>query len=161
MPLPCGAGVFLHPAAARGVKRRERHKESAWRSGHFSCRRNLSASGSIFRARRNVLRGRQNSSREGGNVKTQKALRTPSRSKEKIQGTYFEICALYFKICQTFFCPCINRGLRRPFRDKLKFYKRQFILVIFTCAKRNNLIHLARGASRFRARASRLAPMRR
>ena len=28
--------------------------------------------------------------------------------KEKIQGTYFKICALYFELCQTYFSPCEN-----------------------------------------------------
>ena len=41
----------------------------------------------------------------------------PHGSKEKIQGTYFEICLTYFKISQTYFLPSEN-----PFenRDKNK-----------------------------------------
>ena len=30
--------------------------------------------------------------------------------KEKIQGTYFKICALNFKISQTYFMPSANTG---------------------------------------------------
>ena len=36
-------------------------------------------------------------------------------SKEKIQGTYFEICQTYFKIGQTYFLPFEN-----PFAKRLK-----------------------------------------
>jgi hypothetical protein len=32
------------------------------------------------------------------------------RRKEKIQGTYFKICALNFKISQTYFMPSANPG---------------------------------------------------
>ena len=38
----------------------------------------------------------------------------PSLSKEKIQGTYFEICQTYFELCPTYFSPlenpCENRA---------------------------------------------------
>ena len=33
----------------------------------------------------------------------------PRGRKEKIQGTYFKICALYFKISQTYFLLPLNR----------------------------------------------------
>ena len=42
-------------------------------------------------------------------------LFTPIGSKEKIQGTYFEICQTYFKICQTCFLTFEN-----PFAKRLK-----------------------------------------
>ena len=34
----------------------------------------------------------------------------PRLRKEKIQGTYFKICALYFKICPTCFLPFRKTG---------------------------------------------------
>ena len=41
------------------------------------------------------------------------SLLYPRRRKEKIQGTYFKICALYFKISQTYFLLPVSRLKKR------------------------------------------------
>ena len=41
------------------------------------------------------------------------SLLYPHRRKEKIQGTYFKICALYFKISQTYFLLPVSRLKKR------------------------------------------------
>ena len=51
----------------------------------------------------------------------------PHRRKEKIQGTYFKICALYFKISQTYFLLPVGRlkewQTKKAFFRSTYFYK--------------------------------------
>ena len=44
------------------------------------------------------------------------------RRKEKIQGTYFKICALYFKISQTYFLPFQIRVIARQTKTTVFSY---------------------------------------
>ena len=58
----------------------------------------------------------------------------PSLSKEKIQGTYFEICQTYFELCPTYFelCPTYFSPLENPYENRAKnadkFRLRGFVL---------------------------------
>ena len=51
----------------------------------------------------------------------------PSLSKEKIQGTYFEICQTYFELCPTYFSPLENPYENRA-KNADKFRLRGFVL---------------------------------
>ena len=50
-----------------------------------------------------------------------------SLSKEKIQGTYFEICQTYFELCPTYFSPLENPHENRA-KNTDKIRLRGFVL---------------------------------